>query len=188
MQDSITIKGLDELLKKINRLDEIFQMEIYEEVHATAIEIDQLANDNISNTKFIHSIGELRAGMQAPEELEPGTWRVANKTSYAGYIEFGTGAKVKIPAGFEDMAASWKGRQGGNFDDFLDRLEEWLRGQGISRAQSGNGDSVRDIAWLMAIHILHNGLEARPFMIPAFLEASPKLLPRIEAIIEDAIK
>jgi HK97 gp10 family phage protein len=35
-------------------------------------------------------------------------------TPYAAYVEFGTGARVSIPKGFEQMAAEFRGKKGGN--------------------------------------------------------------------------
>jgi hypothetical protein len=41
---------------------------------------------------------------------------------YAAYVEFGTGARVSIPKGFEQMAAEFRGRSGGNFDTFVEPI------------------------------------------------------------------
>jgi hypothetical protein len=56
---------------------------------------------------------------------------IGSKLSYAPYIEFGTGGKVTIPAGYEQFASQFKGSKGGTFAQLLKApLIEWVKSKG----------------------------------------------------------
>jgi HK97 gp10 family phage protein len=78
---------------------------------------------------------------------------------YSPFVEFGTGARVKVPKGFEQLASQFKGRQSGNFDTFLDSIRDWCKKKGIDEK----------LAYVIAVSILRKGITPQPFLIPAYL-------------------
>lgn len=117
---------------------------------------------------------------------------------YAAYREFGTGKKVKIPDGFQNMAARAKNLpKRGNATQFFYRLVQWVHRKGLSgtysiktRRRTGNkktqAEQDYEVAYLIMREILRNGSKATPFMIPAYTQVSKgitdKILKRIRRI------
>jgi HK97 gp10 family phage protein len=99
------------------------------------------------------SIGKTNATIQSNRSL------IFSNAPYSAYVEFGTGAKVKIPAGFEKLASEFKGKKGGNFDNFLDSIRDWCKKKGIDEK----------LAYIIAVSILKKGLKPQPYFIPAYL-------------------
>ena len=89
-------------------------------------------------------------------------------------MEFGTGPKVSVPAGFEKVAAQFKGK-GGSFEEGLKSIERWLERKG--------GDPK--YAWVVFMKILKKGLKPRPFMIPAFFKQRPIFIKDLEDFLEN---
>ena len=113
------------------------------------------------NTKFIYSIG--------------------TNVKYAPYIEFGTGGKVNIPAGFSSYASQFKGKKGGKFKEMVLAIMEWVQKKGIA-----SGKQSKSVAYAIAISILRKGLRPQPFLIPAFEAEKPKLKNKIKEILANA--
>lgn len=93
-------------------------------------------------------------------------------TPYAAFVEFGTGARVAIPKGFEQMASEFRGKKSGNFDSFLDAIREWCARKGIDPK----------LAYIIAVSILRKGLKPRPYLIPSYVEGIqqyPKTLRKV---------
>lgn len=97
---------------------------------------------------------------------------------YAPYVEFGTGRKVSVPKGFEQLAAKYKGKGPGNFDQFLDAIRDWCRKKGIDEK----------LAYPFAVSILRNGVRAQPFLIPAYLTGLNQYGKKLVAILERNVK
>jgi hypothetical protein len=91
---------------------------------------------------------------------------------YAAYVEFGTGGGVSIPKGFEQMAAEFRGKKGGTFDDFVYAIRGWCQTHGIDPK----------LAYIIAVSILRKGLKPQPYFIPSYLEGIqqyPKTLLKV---------
>jgi hypothetical protein len=93
---------------------------------------------------------------------------------YAAFVEFGTGARVSIPKGFEQMAAEFRGRSGGNFDTFVEAIREWCKRKGIDTK----------LAYIIAVSILRKGLNAKPFFIPSYLEGIQQYPKDLRKVLE----
>jgi hypothetical protein len=93
---------------------------------------------------------------------------------YAAYVEFGTGAKVSIPKGFEQMAAEFRGKSGGNFDTFVEAIREWCGRKGIDPK----------LAYIIAVSILRKGLKPRPYLIPSYLEGIQQYPKTLRKVLE----
>jgi hypothetical protein len=168
------IKGLDKLQKKIGQLPKELQEEVVGEVQAWGFDVNAEQIGLISQQK-IQDLGALQQNTKAlpkPDGVE-----LISNVYYAPYIEFGTGAKVKVPAELNDYASQFRGKKRGDFRTFVKALEAWLKRKG------GNPK----FAFIAALNIIKNGQEARPYFFPPYLRKRKELLSRINAVIKKAI-
>lgn len=89
------------------------------------------------------------------------TYNVGTNEPYAPYMEFGTGARVQVPAEFQSMANKARGKGKGSFKQGLEEIKLWCLRKGIDVKA----------AYPIFVAILNNGLAPRPFMYPAYLKA-----------------
>lgn len=171
----VNIAGLDALLRTLNDLDETLREDVDFVCKAAAYDINADASRFIQGAAFDN--GELLARQQVVEGSKPRTYEVVNTAPYAAYVHFGTGPQVRIPQGWQDVANEWRNVKGGTFDEFMERMKEWLPRHGISA----------DMAYVVCISILTNGLEARPFLSTPFEKHSPRLIQDIKDLINDAL-
>ena len=176
---TIDIKGMSEALGKFDKYGKTVQAEIKDEVGASALKIysdaKRLAPVNLGtlrNTIFIESVSPAANKFM---------FTIGAKARYAPYIEFGTGGKVSIPAGYESYASQFKTKTGGTFKEMVKALMEWVEKKGI-----GSGKNSKSVAYIIALSILRKGLRPQPFLIPAFEQERPKLKSRILNIIKNA--
>lgn len=95
------INGLEDVIKKLKEIETKGDIIIQERVRDVATEIEREAK---SNAPFGQT-GKLGQGINATPESKD-RWRISAKESYSAYVEFGTGARVKVPSGWEELA--WK--------------------------------------------------------------------------------
>jgi HK97 gp10 family phage protein len=177
---TVDIKGMSEALGKFDKYSKKVQTEIKDEVNASALAIQ-------SNAKKMApvNLGMLRNSIYLTGESKGQfafMYSVGAGAKYAPYIEFGTGGKVRIPAGYESYASTFKTKTGGAFKDMIEALMQW----GIRMGYIKSGKGARQHAYFMARKILAKGLRPQPFLIPAFEQEKPKLKLRIEKIIKNA--
>jgi HK97 gp10 family phage protein len=99
---------------------------------------------------------------------------IFSNAPYSAYVEFGTGTKVKIPAGFESLAAKYRGKGGGSFDDLLDNIRDWCKKKGIDEK----------LAYPIAVSILRTGIKPQPYFIPAYLVGVASYAKKLSKSIE----
>ena len=170
------IGNLSEVLKRLDTLDAKVQQEVKDEISASALNIQSGAK-RLAPVNF----GQLRNSIYLKEQkVQKGfVFTVGAKASYAPYIEFGTGGKVSIPAGFEQLASGFKGKKAGTFKDMVQALTLWVRRKGIG------GGKDKSIAYAIAISILRKGIRPQPFLIPAFQTEKPKLIKNILNVLKN---
>jgi HK97 gp10 family phage protein len=170
------IGNLSEVIKKLNTLDNKVQKEVKDEIAASALNIQNGAK-KLAPVNF----GQLRNSIYLKEQkIENGiVFTVGSSASYAPYVEFGTGGKVSIPNGFEDLANSFKGRKSGTFKDMVDALTLWVKSKGIG------GGKDKSVAYAIALSILRKGLRPQPFLIPSFETEKPKLIKNILNVLKN---
>lgn len=93
---------------------------------------------------------------------------IGTNKKYAPFVEFGTGGQTRIPSGFADVAAQFKGS--GGFPPPRS-LRGWAKRHGMKGLENA-------IAW----GIYRNGTPAQPFLIPAYLNEVPNFEKEIERI------
>ena len=170
------IGNLSDVLKKLDTLDAKIQQEVKDEISVSALNI-QTGAKRLAPVNF----GQLRNSIYLKEQkIEKGiVFTVGASASYAPYVEFGTGGKVSIPAGFEDLASGFKGKKAGTFKDMVEALTLWVRRKGIG------GGNDKSIAYAIAISILRKGMRPQPFLIPAFETEKPKLIKNILNVLKN---
>lgn len=164
------IGNLSDVLKKLDNLDAKVQQDVKNEISASALNIQSKAK-KLAPVNF----GQLRNSIYLKEQkVDKGVvFTVGSTAKYAPYVEFGTGGKVSIPKGFEELASGFKGKKAGTFKDMVEALTLWVKRKGI-----GDGKD-KSIAYAIAISILRKGIRPQPFLIPAFESEKPKLISNI---------
>jgi HK97 gp10 family phage protein len=170
------ITNISEILGKLQSFDKKVQQDVKDEVNASALNIQ-------SGAKRLApvNLGQLRNSIYLKEQkVDKGfVFTVGSNASYAPYVEFGTGGKVSIPAGFEQLASGFKGKKAGTFKDMVQALTLWVRRKGIG------GGNDKSIAYAIAISILKKGMRPQPFLIPSFETEKPKMINNIKKAIEN---
>lgn len=103
-----TLKGLRDLLTKLDGMSQSVKEEVADTIEMTAKEIERQA---IRRAPI--DTGKLRQSIQAVK-IDELTYEVqANATGlapYAPYVEFGTGGLVNVPPELQEMASKFRGR------------------------------------------------------------------------------
>jgi HK97 gp10 family phage protein len=115
--------------------------------------------------------GKLKASINAVFDNATFTEKITVATDYAAYQEFGTrkfaAAYVgTLPQEWRTYAATFKGKGGGTFEEFVKSLTEWARKTGHIPVEA---------AYVTALKILREGLKPRKFLYEAVKDNLPKL-------------
>lgn len=162
------LDGLDGLNKRILSAQKVVQDDISDEMSASVLNI-QLDAKRMAPK----NLGTLSQSLQI-DISQPLSKSVFSTSSYAPYVEFGTGGRVSIPQGWEDEAAQFKGKGSGTMKEFIQALKDWCIRKGIDPKA----------AYPMAVSILRKGVRPQPFFVPAYEKEKPKLLQRIKALLK----
>jgi HK97 gp10 family phage protein len=148
------VKGIDKVLKNFQKFGE-------EGVKAFANDTKLNANDisAMAATNAPKNLGKLAQSIH-DEKITPLRYRVNAGSNYAAYVEFGTGPKVKVPPEFQKMAAKFKGKGTGSFEQGLRSIQDWCRNKGIDVSA----------AYPIFMSILKNGNNPQPYLYPAFVK------------------
>lgn len=117
---------------------------------------------------------------------------------YAAFVEFGTGKYAAqyvstLPATWQEYALQFKGQKGGGtLDDFIMKMIEWVKRKGIhGLTKSGNRKTGKkadadayNIAYVIVISILRNGIRPHPFLFPAYEQHRPEIIKEIEVFLK----
>lgn len=195
--DSVTfrVEGIDKMIASLGKMAKKIEVEIAEEVNASALKIQSDAKKNAPL-----NLGTLRNSIQLVSTLNNKrlTYTVGTNVPYAPYIEFGTGGKVSIPSGYADFAGQFRGKKGGaTFKEMLKAIADWVSKKGLAgtysvktqrRTGSKSNRSSQDmkVAYAIAISILKKGLRPQPFLLPAYEAEKPKLRTKIKDILKNA--
>lgn len=105
---SKTVKGLEKVLKSLNKLPQDLNPKIDATLKANADEIAR-------NAKRLAPVdlGKLRQSIALIKVSDKEYKVIANASNlapYAAYVEFGTGGYVRVPAEMQDIAILFKGK------------------------------------------------------------------------------
>jgi hypothetical protein len=187
---SFQIKGFDELQKKITALPKELQEEVVGEIQAWGYDVNAEQIGLISQQN-IQDLGALQQNTKAVPK-QNGVELISN-VYYAPYVEFGTGAKVKVPAELNDYANQFRGKKRGDYYDFLNAILDWVKRKGITatynvktrRRTNTKADRERllNVAQAIADSILRNGIAPRPYFFPPYLRKRKDLINRLNIVI-----
>ena len=185
------IKGIDKLQKKISELPKELQEEVVGEIQAWGYDVNAEQIGLISQQK-IQDLGALQQNTKAVPK--PDGVELISNVYYAPYIEFGTGAKVRVPAELNNYASQFRGKKRGDYYDFLNAILDWVKRKGIAarysvktrKALNSKADKERlmNTAQMIANSILRNGISPRPYFFPPYLRKRKELLSRINTVIK----
>lgn len=167
----LVIKGLDKVLKELKGFGEQGVKLISDITQANANEI--AAN---AKTLAPSNNGKLRQSIHTVQ-IDELNYKIVVSVSYGAYVEFGTGAKVKVPEEMKDIALKFKGG-GGSFEEGLKSIEDWCRSKGIDIK----------LAYVIFVSLLNKGMDAQPFLYPAFVKGRKQYLQDLEKGLETLIK
>ena len=169
---SVTIKGLNSTIAELKAFGEKAEKLINAETQAIAFQIEadakKLAPKNFG--KLAQSISHL--------EVKPALYKVTVNELYGAYMEFGTGSKVKVPAEFADMAATFKGKKQGSWKEGLEAIKVWCKAKGIPE----------EAAYLIFAKILGAGINPQPFLYPAWVNGKKDYQNNLERLLKSLNK
>jgi HK97 gp10 family phage protein len=174
-----TITGLPELLNKFKDLSTQGERLASAIVNSTADQIVAQAKENAPA-----DLGKIRQGI-VKEQISAFQVSIAATAPESVFQEFGTGGKVDVPSEMADVASSFQGESGGGMADFILALVGWISRHGITGTKN---ETPEQIAWAMAKAILRDGLRPQPFLYPAFVQFSVKLVPTLQVGLQELLK
>jgi HK97 gp10 family phage protein len=158
------VTGIEKTIMELRKFGKEAEEIIADETENIAFQIEKdakkLAPKNFG--KLAQSISH--------EKVSEFQWKVTVNETYGAYMEFGTGRKVKIPAEFADMAATFKGKRQGSFNDGLEAIKIWCRAKGIDEKA----------AYPIFAKILGAGVNPQPFLYPAWIKGKKDYLKNLE--------
>jgi HK97 gp10 family phage protein len=174
---SFKIEGLDKLQRIYKKLPQTLKKEIKGAIDINAGLIRDAAKRDApkDENRLSQSISK-KSGSGINAEI-------IAQTSYAGYMEFGTKSRARIPAGLESVAAQFRGKS--EKGDPIKALTGWVKRKGISgRGRGRNADArARSVAFMIFKSIMHYGVRPHPF----FFDKLEKFKPSIKSDVADAI-
>ena len=188
----LKVEGLQELLKSFDLTKDKANKFITDSVNEWADEVVLLAKQAapVNDGKLRQSI---QADYATSAKIQAG---VAVAVNYAAYLEFGTRGYASayvgsLPNDWKTYAASFKGKGGGTFDEFLLAIMDWVKSKGISGTYSvktqkrtkasGKGANFEDaeVAYPIALAIIRKGIKPQPYLYPATITANKHLIDKL---------
>ena len=182
--------GLDSYLKRLQTAKKTVQAEVSGEIGDAALKFrDDAARAAVANGG---DRGTLAKSISA-QQNNLFNWTVAVGVTYGAAIEFGTKGKARIPAGFEDVAAKFKGFKG-NGGKLYDAIYQWVKRKGLTATYSvktqrrskftkSEEKRTQQIAFLIARSIYRYGITPKPFFYMQVTPVRNQLFERIKVIM-----
>lgn len=167
----MSLKGLKEVLKSLDKFGDVAIQEIGETTQNVAKEIE--ANAKILAPKDKGSLHKTIYN----EKVDELNYKVVSPQKYSAYVEFGTGKKVSVPSELSEIASKFKG-QGGSFKEGLQSIKDWCRNKGIDESA----------AYPIFMSILRNGISPQPFMYPSWKKGQTQYVIDLKDLLKDLTK
>lgn len=162
------IKGINEVIKQLRNQGKNIEREINAETQAIAFQIE-----NDAKTRAPKNFGKLAQSI-SNIKIESSQYKITVNELYGAYMEFGTGTKVRVPAEFAKMAATFKGQKKGTFNEGLESIKVWCRAKGIDEK----------FAYVIFAKILGAGINPRPFLYPAWIKGKKDYLANLNKLLK----
>ena len=192
---AVKVIGLDRITRRLKELPEGATKAVTDELIAGANDIrnDAIARVPVDEGLLKNSIVVNRPPGKSGAEV------VVNAV-YGGYVEFGTGKKVRVPSRYQAIAQQVK-QQGkrGDINDFVKSMMGWVRRKGLAGTYSvktkrrlGNKAQKESqdlkLAKFLVFKILQNGIKAQPFFFPAFERNEKKIFDAARRALSNYIR
>jgi len=114
MSVKVEVKGLNEFHRSLKRYAKQYPEEVKSSIRAAVFDLDRRAKRAAPvSSSNEYTGGSLRQSIKA-EIRDNGFTGIVSAggaiAPYAPYVEFGTGGKVEIPDGWQEVAAQFKGK------------------------------------------------------------------------------
>lgn len=182
--------GLDSYLKRLQTAKKTVQAEVSGEIGDAALKFrDDAARTAVANGG---DRGTLAKSISA-QQNNLFNWTVAVGATYGAFVEFGTKGKARVPAGFEDVAARFKGFKG-NGGKLYDAIYQWVKRKGLTATYSvktqrrskftkSEEKRTQEVAFLIARSIYRYGITPKPFFYMQVTPVRNQLFERIKVIM-----
>ncbi len=203
MSFDINIVGLDATIKKVEGLARNTRQRADNALLKFGNDVARDAKINLqrgSDGRATSNTGKL-AGSINVDKVENGV-SITVATKYAAFVEFGTRKfaaqyVATLPKDWQDLAARFKDGSGGTFDEMVLAIFQWVKDRKIkpNPEQFEQGDTFRagklvrrkkkkrinleaqqqQLAYVIALKILRDGVRPQPYLRPAVLKNIPEL-------------
>jgi HK97 gp10 family phage protein len=165
----MAVNGLRQTVTMIRAFGTEAKKKIDNETKAIAFQIEQEAKQ-----KAPKNFGKLAQSI-SHSKVDDAKYKVTVNELYGAYMEFGTGAKVRVPAEFKSMAESFKGLRIGTFEQALESIKVWCRAKGIDEKA----------AYPILAKILGAGVNPQPFLYPAYIKGKADYLKNLKNVLRN---
>ena len=186
---SIKLNGLDNLIATVEKTAKRAESE-------TKVALTKFAKDTETEAKRLAPANEVRLSNSINGTVDGFTAKITVTADYAAYLEFGTrkfAARyvATLPQDWQSYAATFRGKGGGTFDQFIQDIMQWVRQKGIGGLKTKSGrtsesksslDAMQQAAYAIALNILQNGIRPQPFVYPAVTKNTPVLEADIKKV------
>jgi len=182
--------GLDSYLKRLQTAKKTVQAEVSGEIGDAALKFrDDAARTAVANGGDRGT----RAKSISAQQNNLFNWTVAVGATYGAFVEFGTKGKARVPAGFEDVAARFKGFKG-NGGKLYDAIYQWVKRKGLvatykvktqrrTKFNKSEEKRTQEVAFLIARSIYRYGITPKPFFYMQVTPVRNQLFERIKVIM-----
>ncbi|HRI24354.1 MAG TPA: HK97 gp10 family phage protein [Ferruginibacter sp.] len=185
----IQLKGLDNLIATVEKTAKRAEVE-------TKVALTKFAKNTETEAKRLAPANEGRLRNSISGTVEGFSAKLTVTADYAAYLEFGTrkfAARyvATLPQEWKSYAATFRGKTGGSFDQFIQDIMQWVRQKGIGGLKTKSGrtseskdslDAMQQAAYAIAINILQNGVRPHPFVYPSVKQHIPVLEADIKKV------
>ena len=186
---SIKLNGLDNLIATVEKTAKRAESE-------TKVALTKFAKNTETEAKRLAPANEGRLRNSVNGTVDGFTAKLTVTADYAAYLEFGTrkfAARyvATLPQDWQSYAATFRGKGGGTFDQFIQDIMQWVRQKGIGGLKTKSGrtsesksslDAMQQAAYAIALNILQNGIRPQPFVYPAVTKNTPVLEADIKKV------
>jgi phage gpG-like protein len=173
---SLTIGNLDKVLAEIKSYPKDIERIINNEFNAFG---QGVANDAKINAPV--NEGALRESINYLPDVDNMQVSVGAYIEYAAYLEFGTKSfaaayVASLPEDWQAFAAEHIGTGEGTFAELLLAIMKWVELKGIA-----TGKDIKQASYLIARKIVREGIQAQPFLFPAYEKNVIELIDNLKA-------
>lgn len=186
---SIKLNGLDNLIATVEKTAKRAEAE-------TKVALTKFVKNTETEAKRLAPANEGRLRNSVNGTVDGFTAKITVTADYAAYLEFGTrkfAARyvATLPQDWQSYAATFRGKGGGTFDQFIQDIMQWVRQKGIGGLKTKSGrtsesksslDAMQQAAYAIALNILQNGIRPQPFVYPAVTKNTPALEADIKKV------